>query len=96
MSHSNTVLSQILKLVPRHEFGKLVNRCNEKRRAGSLSRWSQFVALTVGHLSKRSSLRDIENTLSSQRSQHYHLGSQTVSKSALARANEKLDYQFYA
>ncbi len=27
---------------------------------------------------------------------HYHLGCQSVSKSALARANEQRDYQFYA
>ncbi len=96
MAHSNTVLSQMLKLVPRHEFGKLVNRLDQRRRAGALGRWSQFVALTAGHLCKRSSLRDIESTLSSQLAQHYHLGSQIVSKSALARANESLDYQFYA
>jgi putative transposase len=33
--------------------------------------------------------------MSSQQSAHYHLGVQTVSKSALARANEKRDATFY-
>lgn len=96
MAHSNTVLAQMLKLVPRHEFERIANHRDGRRRTGALTRWSQLVALTVGHLGKRASLRDIESTLDSQRHHHYHLGSQTVSKSALARANEQLDFQFYA
>ena len=42
-----------------------------------------------------SSLRDIESTLHAQKQHHYHLASQTVSRSALGRANEALDYQFF-
>ena len=43
----------------------------------------------------RTSLRDVESTLQSQSQHRYHLGSQSVSKSALGRANEQLDYRFY-
>jgi len=49
----------------------------------------------TGHLGERKSLRDITTTLESQSSRHYHLGCKQVSKSALARANEKLNHQFY-
>jgi len=90
------VLSQLLKCIPRHEFEKLANLVDGKVRSTALSRWSQFVALTVGQLNGRQSLRDIEVCLQSQRHLHYHLGSQTVSKSSLARANEQRDYSFYA
>lgn len=96
MAHSNTVLSQLLKLLPRHEFEKLANSIDGKVRSTALTRWSQFVALAVGQLNGRQSLRDIEACLSSQQHLHYHLGAQSVSKSALARANEKRDYEFYA
>jgi len=96
MAHSNTVLSQMLKLMPRHEFEKLANHCDGQRRSTALSRWSQFIALSVGHLGGRQSLRDIESCLLSQQHLHYHLGCQAVSKSSLARANEQLDYQFFA
>jgi hypothetical protein len=96
MSHSNTVLSQMLKLLPRHEFEKLAYQCDGQRRSTALSRWSQFMALSVGHLGGRQSLRDIESCLTSQRHLHYHLGCQPVSKSSLARANEQRDYQFFA
>lgn len=95
MAHCNTVLSQILKLVPRHEFEKIATRVDGKVRASALTRWSQFTALAVGQLNGRRSLRDIESCLSSQRSAHYHLGVQSVSKSALARANEHRDAAFY-
>ncbi len=95
MAHHNTILSQILKLVPRHEFPSLSKQHDSKRRAGSLSRWSQFVAMSTCQLSGLSSLRDIESALHSQRQHHYHLSTQSVSRSALGRANELLDYQFF-
>jgi putative transposase len=95
MAHHNTVLSQLLQLVPRHEFDALSKVHDGKRRKDALPRWSQFVALTTGHLGGRKSLRDITSTLESQASCHYHLGCRNVSKSALGRANESMDYQFY-
>jgi hypothetical protein len=95
MTHCNTVLSQMLKMIPRHEFEKLANDVDGKVRSTSLSRWSQFVALSVGQLNGRQSLRDIESCLSTQQHLNYHLGVQSVSKSALARANENRDADFY-
>lgn len=95
MAHCNTVLSQMLNMIPRHEFEKLANDVDGKVRSTALSRWSQFVALSVGQLNGRQSLRDIESCLSTQQHLHYHLGTQPVSKSSLARANENRDAEFY-
>ena len=95
MAYHNSVLSQLLKLLPRLEFEKQANRCDGQRRSDALSRWSQFVALAIGQLGGRRSLRDIEATVRSQGHHRYHLGSQSISKSALGRANEQLDYRFY-
>jgi hypothetical protein len=95
VAHHNIVLSQLLRLVPRHEFDRLAEQHDGKRRQGSMNRWTQFVALSVGQLGGRSSLRDIESSLAAQPSHRYHLGSQSVSRSALGRANEKLDFSFY-
>jgi hypothetical protein len=94
MAHCNTVLSQMLKMIPRHEFERLANTVDGKVRSSSMTRWSQFVALAVGQLNGRKSLRDIECCLSAQSHLSYHLGTQTVSKSALARANEQRDAEF--
>lgn len=95
MAHSNSVLSQMLKMIPRHQFEKLANTVDGKVRSSAMSRWSQFIALSVGQLNGRQSLRDIESCLSAQQHLNYHLGFQAVSKSALARANEKRDAEFY-
>ena len=95
MAHHSTVLSQLLKLVPRHQFDSLSRQHDGKRRSDALPRWSQFAALATGHLGERKSLRDITSTLDSQSARHYHLGCRKVSKSALGRANGKLDHRFY-
>ncbi|MBX9676234.1 MAG: DUF4372 domain-containing protein [Methylotenera sp.] len=54
-----------------------------KRRLGALSWWLQFMAMFTCQVSAVSSLRDIESTLNTQKQYHYHLASQTVSRSAL-------------
>jgi putative transposase len=95
MSYHTTILTQILKLVPRLEFEKLANQHDGKRRSDAMPRWSQFTAMTVGHLGGRTSLRDIESTYKTQSQHHYHLGTKTVTRSSLARVNEQLDYRFY-
>ncbi len=95
MAYHSSVLSQLLKSVPRLEFEKLANLDDGNRRRDTLSRWSQFVALALGHLSNRHSLRDIEASLSPQSAHRYLLNIGNVSRSALARANEKLDAKFF-
>lgn len=95
MAYNHTVLGQLLKSVPRLEFEQLALAHDGKRRSDALSRWSQFVALTLGHLGSRHSLRDIEAALATQKPQHYHLNIGSISKSALGRANERLDADFY-
>ena len=95
MAHHNTVFSQILKLVPRHEFSSLSNKQDGIRRRDAMSRWTQFVAMASAQLTGRSSLRDIESTLDRQTSLSYHLGSGVVKRTTLARANKQLPAQFY-
>ena len=95
MSFNNSVLTQILKRVPRLEFERLANQCDGKRRSDALPRWSQFSALLIGHLSNRRSLRDIESTIQTQAGHYYHCGMKSVSRSSLGRANEQLDSDFF-
>lgn len=89
MAHHSTVLSQILRILPRHEFETLARRHHRGRKLRSISRWSQFVALTIAQLTGRSSLRDIVTNLQAQAHKLYHLGSRPVSRSSLARVNEQ-------
>ncbi len=64
MSHCNTVLNQILKIVPRHEFEALAIQHHSGRSFRRASRWSQFVSLTIAQLTGRHSLRDIVDNVS--------------------------------
>ena len=95
MAHNNTVFSQLLKLIPRHEFEVLSKNHHEGRKLIKTSRWSQFVSLSLGQLSGRHSLRDIESNMNAQSSRLYHLGAQPVARSSLARLNEKQPYTMY-
>ena len=95
MSHSNTILSQLLKFVPRHEFESLAKTHHSGRAFRSASRWSQFVCLAMAQLSGRSSLRDIVENMSSQVHRLYHLGSTRLTRSTLSRINENKPHQLY-
>ena len=95
MAHNNTVLSQILKLVCRHEFESLAKTHHYGQKLRKMSRWAQFVALSMAQLSGRSSLRDIESNLGAQKSKLYHLGVNKVTRSSLARVNEQQPCALY-
>ena len=60
-----------------------------------MSRWTQFIAMSSAQLAGRSSLRDIESALASQKNVCYHLGSGAVKRTTLSRANQTLDSKFY-
>ena len=95
MAHYNTLVSQILKLVPRHEFETLAKQHHTGRAFRKATRWSQFVAMTIAQLSGRCSLRDTVESLSSQAHRLYHLGSAKLSRSSLSRINEEKPYELY-
>jgi len=95
MAHYNTVFSQLLKLIPRHEFEALAKQHHSGRSFRSASRWSQFVTMAMGQLSGRKSLRDIVENVSAQTHRLYHLGSAKLSRSNLSRINENKPYALY-
>ena len=96
MSHNNTVFSQLLKLLPRHEFETLASQHHSSRSFRTASRWSQLVTMMMAQLSGRSSLRDIVENVSAQAHRLYHLGSVKLSRSNLSRINENKPYTLYA
>ena len=95
MAHCNTILSQILKLVPRHDFERLAKVHHSGRTFRTASRWSQFVTMAIGQLSERRSLRDLVDNVSAQQQRLYHLGSAKLSRSNLSRINEDKPHELY-
>lgn len=95
MAHHNTIFAQLLKLVPRHEFEKLAKFHHVGRKLRKTSRWSQFMAMCLGQLAGRHSLRDIESNMNAQSKRLYHLGAKPVARSSLARLNEIQPAELY-
>jgi len=69
-------------MVPRHEFATAANKHDGHRRKDAMSRWTQFIAISTTQLTGRSSLRDVESALASQKHLRYHLGSGSVKRDA--------------
>ncbi len=95
MAHHNTVFSQLLKFILRHEFEALANRHHSGRSFRTASRWSQFVSMAMAQLAGRNSLRDIVDNVSAQAHRLYHLGSAKLSRSNLSRINDGKPYALY-
>jgi len=95
LAHNNTVLSQFLKLVCRHEFEGLAKQHHTGQKLRKMTRWNQFTSLMLAQLTGRTSLRDIESNMSAQEAKLYHLGVQKVSRSTLSRVNENQPNTLY-
>ena len=91
------VFSQLLDLVPRHEFLRCVSRYKGNRRVRTFTCWDQYLCMVFAQLTCRESLRDVEACLRAMPERLYHMGIRgTVSRNTLAVANEKRDWRIYA
>lgn len=96
MHHGTYVFAQIMTHIPRRAFTACVDRYHGERYVKDFSCRDQFFAMAFGQLAYRESLRDVVVCLSSHRPKLYHLGFRHhVTKTTLARANEKRDWRIY-
>lgn len=95
MAHCSTVLSQIIRIFPRHEFQTLAKKHHSGQKFRSFSRWTQFIALLTAQLTGRDSLRDIVENMAAQARKLYHLGIKPFSRATLSRANEQQPHELY-
>ena len=89
MAHSNTVLSQILRIFPRHEFEALCRKHPSTVQMRTFTNWTQFVVMLTAQWAGLDSLRSIVDTFSTQLKNFYHLGINSFSRSTLSRANSR-------
>lgn len=91
MNKHNTILGQMLELVPRSRFEKLVKEHETEYCAKSLKSWTHFVAMLLGQISGQHGLRSIERAMNSQRNSWYHLGinntEHEIKRSTISYAN---------
>jgi len=89
------MFSQILKLIPRIEFERLVMQTGAERRSKGLSSWSQFVAMLFCQLGRAHSLREIEGGLKSCEGKLVHLAIKAPVRSSLAYANAHRPWELF-
>jgi len=96
MHAGKLIFAQVMEFAPWHTFRRLVAKYRGDFNVRSFSCLDQFLCMAFAQLTYRESLRDIEACLQAQPAKIYHLGIRgTVSRSALADANEGRDWRIY-
>ena len=82
--------------MPFNHFEYLTERFAANHGIKHFSAWSQFICMAYAQLTRRDGLRDLVACLNSQKSKLYHIGIRSkVSRSTLADANERRDWQLF-
>jgi hypothetical protein len=92
---SCSMFSQILKLIPRIDFERIVKETGAEYRSKGLSSWSQFVAMLFCQLGRAHSLREIEGGLKSCEGKLAHLGIEAPARSSLSYANGHRPWELF-
>jgi hypothetical protein len=96
VNKTNTLLGQLLELVPRSRFDRLVKNYNTEKGAKGFTSWAHFVSMLFAQLSGQHGLRSIEDGINQQQSSLYHLGiSRSIKRSTIAYANENRNAALY-
>lgn len=96
MFEGKYVFAQVVEFLPARIFDKHVAEFNGNKWVKHFTCWNQMMCMMFGQLSNRDSLRDLLIGIEAHPSKHYHLGfGPGVSRSNLANANEKRDYQIF-
>jgi hypothetical protein len=95
VSASCSMFSQILKLIPRIDFERMVKQTKSEYASKGVSSWSQFVAMMFCQLGRAHSLREIEGGLKSCEGKLTHLGIEAPAKSSLSYANAHRPWELY-
>lgn len=95
MQQVYTIFSELLKLSPRYQFDRAVEKHEGDRYVKTFTTWQQYITMLYSQITQKDSLRDIVTGLSAHASRWYHLGFTGVHKSTLSDANTKRDYRIF-
>ncbi len=91
-----SIFRQMIQLVPRGMFERLVRETKAERHARGFGSWGQFVAMMFCQLANAESLREICNGLAASEGKLKHLGVELAPKrSTLSYANNHRPFQLY-
>lgn len=96
MIKNKYVLTQVLDLIPRYQFKKIVIENSPNYQSLTFTHWEQFICLSYGQLTQKDSLRNIVLGLSSRPKKLYHLGIRSkVCRSTFSDANRERPWIIY-
>ena len=91
MNKYNTILGQMLDMISRSRFEKLVKEHKTEHGAKGLRSWTQFVTMLFSQITGQHGLRSMEQGMNNQRNGWYHMGitniEREVKRSTLSYAN---------
>jgi hypothetical protein len=88
MAQCNTILPQMLKLIPRHHYCRPEREDGTGRPACLFSRWHQLVRLIFRQVTSRACRRDGVAALKARFNNLYHLGVKPVARSTFDEAQK--------
>jgi hypothetical protein len=92
----SSIFSQMLQLIPRPAFARIVANRQGERHARGFTCWGQTVAMLFCHLGQAKSLREISEGLQASEGKLRHLGlSDAPGHSTLAYANAHRPWEIY-
>jgi len=96
MIQPTSLFAQILTLVKRAEFNRIVDQYGAEFDSKGFSSWTQFTSMLFGQFARCESLREISYGLKTLNGKLAHLGiSDAPSRSTLAYANEHRPWQVF-
>ena len=95
MSSLNTVLNELLQIVPRYKFESLVSTYQNDRYVKYYTTWQQFITLLYAQMKGKDSLRDIITSLNTHKESWYHMGLKDIHRSTISDANKSRSYEVY-
>jgi hypothetical protein len=96
MAHNTSLFSQILQVIPRSTFARLVRETKSERDSKGFSSWAQCVAMLFCQFAQAKSLREISDGLRVTCGKLNHLRlTEAPAKSTLAYANAHRPYVLY-
>jgi len=96
MKFSTSLFGQIMQVMPRVAFVRLVHKSGAERHAKGFSSWDQFVAMLFCQLAQAKSLREISDGLAVTCGKMSHLGLRAApARSTLSYANAHRPWQLY-
>jgi hypothetical protein len=95
MSSLNTVLNELLQIVPRYKFDSLVSEYKNDRYVKYYTTWQQFITLLYAQIKGKDSLREIITSLNTHKTSWYHMGLKDIHRSTISDANRNRSYEVY-